>query len=143
MIFHSNIIVYNCDLYVLAIHICHRWRKMCSLARTRTWDPQNTVLRLYRLSCLASYTLSPLNSEEFWTMTYSPTILKFVLKFHRLAEQCELNSELYAITAPPCAPNFTGWEKCATWLGLEPGTLGIPYRSSTDWAVRLLTHHIP
>jgi hypothetical protein len=25
------------------------------------------------------------------------------------------------------------WEKCAAWPGLEPRTLGIPYRGSTDW----------
>jgi hypothetical protein len=31
------------------------------------------------------------------------------------------------------APYVTGWEKCATQPGLEPGTLGIQYRGSTGW----------
>jgi hypothetical protein len=32
-------------------------------------DPRNTVLWLYRLSYAAAYTPSPLNSEQFWTVT--------------------------------------------------------------------------
>ena len=33
-------------------------------------------------------------------------------------------------------PNATGWEKCTAVTGLEPGTLGLPFRCSTDWAIR-------
>jgi hypothetical protein len=38
--------------------------------------------------------MSPLISEQFWTVTYSPAILEFVLEFHRVTEQCKVNSEL-------------------------------------------------
>jgi hypothetical protein len=43
---------------------CHRVSKMCSLTGTR-----NRILGLFRLSYPAAYTSSPLNSEQFWTVT--------------------------------------------------------------------------
>jgi hypothetical protein len=39
----------------------------------------------------AAYTSCILKSEQFWTVTYSPAILKFV-QFQRVTEQCKLNS---------------------------------------------------
>jgi hypothetical protein len=46
-----------------------RVRNMCSLSETQTQDPRNTVPRLYWPSSPAVYTSSPLNSEQFWTVT--------------------------------------------------------------------------
>lgn len=54
---------------------------MCSLPGIRSQDLLLTILLPYRLSYPAAYTSSPLNSEHFWTVTYSPAILKFILEF--------------------------------------------------------------
>jgi hypothetical protein len=44
--------------------------------------------------------ISPLISEQFWTVIYSPAILKFVLELQRVTEQCKSNSELYHSRSP-------------------------------------------
>jgi hypothetical protein len=54
-----------------------------------------------------------------------------------------INSELYIVTVPRSAPNVTGWEKCAVWPGLKPGTFGISICGSTDRHIRPLTHLLP
>jgi hypothetical protein len=113
------------------LYVCHRVRKMCSLTGIRSRDPRNTEL--------SSYT-SPLNSEQFGTVTCYPStcILKCNLEFLRITEQYELNSEPYTVML-----NVTMWEKCAGWLqGLETGTLRTPLCGSTYWAIRWLTQYL-
>jgi hypothetical protein len=71
---------------ITCLIVCHRVWKMCSLTRTQTRNPGITVPWLYGLSYPTAYTSSPLNSEQFWTVTYSLAILKFVLDFLRVTE---------------------------------------------------------
>jgi hypothetical protein len=53
------------------------------------------------------------------------------IKFHpsQSTDKCELNSELYSVTAPSIAPNTTKIEVCVAWSWLEPVTLGMLYHS--------------
>jgi hypothetical protein len=108
---------------------------MCSLTGTQTQDPWNTVPWLYRLSQPATYTSSPLNSKQFWIMTYSPAILEFVLEFQSYRARW---LKFWAIFthSPTLGAKCHMVRKMCSLTRFQPGTLWTSYRGKVQYIRR-------